>query len=213
MGVGSQHQAASGSSILTPRDPRLLFEMAAHAEPDTTERHLILVAAIAAVLQRDVVVVGGSAVNAHTGTYNPTDIDLVGELGPAEREELVQWGFTWRGVGHRHLSYEFPDGEIALVEFPSSTLDGIRPPEWREVAPDVGVWVMALDDLMMDRLEQATDGSPVTFEAVVSLASAKYGSIDWGSLEEETQSPGNRTLGVGDTLEAIRAAADPGTAG
>ncbi|GMQ99160.1 MAG: hypothetical protein BMS9Abin17_1726 [Acidimicrobiia bacterium] len=193
---------------MTIRDPRLLFEMAAHADPDTSERHLILVAAIAAVLERDIVLVGGSAVNAHTGTYYPTDIDLVGLVGPAEREELMQWSFAWAGVGHRHLSYEFPDGEIVLVEFPSSTLDGIRPPEWREVAPDAGVWVIALDDLMMDRLQQATDGSLVTFEAAVSLAVAMNDSIDWEGLEEESQSPGNRALSVDEKLRAVRAAVD-----
>ncbi len=193
-------------------DPRSLFEMAAKAEPDTTERYLLLIAAIDAVLEPDVVLVGGSAVNVHTGTYNPTDIDLVTAVGTAEREELVSWGFTWAGVGHRHLSYEFPDGEIALVEFPSSTLDGMRPPEWMEVTPDVGVWLIALDDLMMDRLQQVTDGSLVTFEAVVSLARAMADSIDWGSLEEEAQSPGNRALGVQNALETVRAAADQGPA-
>jgi len=186
--------------------------MAAQAESDTAERYLLLIAAIDAVLEPDVVLVGGSAVNVHTGTYNPTDIDLVAAVGTAEREELVSWGFTWAGVGHRHLSYEFPDGEIALVEFPSSTLDGTRPPEWREVTQDVGVWLIALDDLMMDRLQQVTDGSLVTFEAAVSLARAMADGIDWGSLEEEAQSPGNRALGVQNALEMVHAAADRGPA-
>jgi len=197
---------------VTGRNPRLLFEMAAQAESDTAERYLLLIAAIDAVLEPDVVLVGGSAVNVHTGTYNPTDIDLVAAVGTAEREELVSWGFTWAGVGHRHLSYEFPDGEIALVEFPSSTLDGTRPPEWREVTQDVGVWLIALDDLMMDRLQQVTDGSLVTFEAAVSLARAMADGIDWGSLEEEAQSPGNRALGVQNALEMVHAAADRGPA-
>lgn len=51
---------------MTGLDPRLLFEMAARAEPDTTERHLLLIAAIDAVLEPDVVLGGGSAVNVHT---------------------------------------------------------------------------------------------------------------------------------------------------
>ncbi len=193
---------------MTDRDPQLLFELAARSKSDTTERYLLLIAAIDAVLETDVVLVGGSAVNVHTGTYNPTDIDLVATVGIAEREELVDWGFSWAGVGNRHLSYEFPDGEIALVEFPSSTLDGTRLPEWREVPPDAGVWMIALDDLMMDRLQQATDGSPVTFEAAVSLARAMSDSIDWESLEEEALSPGNRALGVEEYLTAVRAAVD-----
>jgi len=132
----------------------------------------------------------------------------VADVGLAEREELKRWGFSWAGVGHRHISYEFPDGEIVLVEFPSSTLHGIRPPEWREVRPGTGVWVIALDDLMMDRLQQVTDGSVVTFEAAVSLARVMHDRIDWGSLEEEARSPDNRVLGVGEFLEAVRAATD-----
>lgn len=192
---------------MTQVDPRVLFEMAENADPDSTKRYLLLIAAIDAILDPDVVLVGGSAVNLHTGTYNPTDIDLVAAVGVPERELLVTWGFSWAGIGHRHLSYAFPDGEIALVEFPSSTLDGPRPPVWWEAEPGTGIWVVALDDLMMDRLQQATDGSLVTFEAAVSLARAMIDSIDWGSLEEESRSPGNKALGVGEYLERVRAAA------
>lgn len=194
-------------------DPRMLFEMAENAGPDTTKRYLLLIAAIDAILDSDVVLVGGSAVNVHTGTYNPTDVDLVAAVGVPEREKLVSWGFLWAGIGHRHLSYEFPDGEITLVEFPSSTLDGTRPPVWWEAVPGTGIWLIALDDLMMDRLQQATDGSLVTFEAAVSLARAMTDSIDWASLEEESQSPGNEALGIGDYLERVRAAADHGDPG
>ncbi|MEN8042010.1 MAG: hypothetical protein ABFR95_10960 [Actinomycetota bacterium] len=196
---------------MTGRDPRLLFDRAAAAEPDSTERYLLLIAAIDSVLGTRTILVGGSAVNVHTGTYNPTDIDLVASVGAAEREVLMGWGFSWAGVGHRHLSYVFPDGEIALVEFPSSTLDGTRPPEWMDVAPDAGIWLIALDDLMMDRLQQATDGSKVTFEAAVSLARTMRDRIDWVSLQEEAQSPGNMALGVGKSLDDVRAALDPET--
>lgn len=211
MGAGFQHVATSIGAIVTAADPRSLFEKAEIADPDSTERYLLLIAAIDAVLDTDVILVGGAAVNVHTGTYNPTDIDLIADVGPAEREELVKWGFQWAGVGHRHLSYEFRDGEIALVEFPSSALDGTRPPEWREAQPGAGIWLIALDDLMMDRLQQVTDGSLVTFEAAVSLAQAMSNSIDWEGLEEEAQSPGNRTLGVPNALQRVRAAADPST--
>lgn len=208
MGAGCQHQPESEGSILSDRDPLPLFELATQAAPDSTERYLLLVAAIDSVIVPDVVLVGGAAVNVHTGTYNPTDIDLVAAVGPAEREELMRWGFSWPGVGHRHISYEFPDGEIVLVEFPSSTLAGIRPPFWWEVRPGVGIWMIALDDLMMDRLQQATDGSPPTFEGAVSLARAMQDRIDWGSIEVEAESPGNRVLGVGQVLEAVCAATD-----
>lgn len=213
MGACSQYQAASDGFEMTQVDPRLLFEMAENAEPDTTKRYLLLIAAIDAILESDVVLVGGSAVNLHTGMYNPTDIDLVAGVGVPEREQLASWGFSWAGIGHRHLSYEFSDGEIALVEFPSSTLDGTRPPAWWEAEPGTGIWVIALDDLMMDRLRQATDGSLVTFEAAVSLARAMSNSLDWASLEVESQSPGNKALGVEGYLVRVRTAADHGAPG
>lgn len=50
---------------MTGLDPRSLFEMAARTEPDTTERHLLLIAAIDGALEPDVVLVGGAAVNVH----------------------------------------------------------------------------------------------------------------------------------------------------
>lgn len=79
--------------------------------------------------------------------------------------------------------------------------------------PGVGVWVIALDDLMMDRLRQAADGSVVTFEAAVSLAATMRERIDWGSLGEEAGSSDIRALGVGEALEAVRAAGDPEATG
>lgn len=178
--------------------------MAEAAPADSVERHLLLVAAIDAALEPTVIVVGGEAVNIRTGRYRPTDIDLVADVMASDREVLVGIGFRWGGVGHRHLSYEFGDGEIVLVEFPASQLDGIRPPTWHELRPGIGVWVIALDDLMMDRLQQATDGTAVTMDAAMDLARAAATDIDWAGLELQAQSPGNQRIGVPDILREVR---------
>jgi hypothetical protein len=185
-------------------EPSEILALAEQAPADSVDRHLLVVAAIDAALEPTVVVVGGAAINVHTGTYQPTDIDLVGDVTPADRERLVDIGFAWRGIGHRHVSYEFADGEIVLVEFPSSELAGIREPQWREVRPGIGVWLVALDDLMMDRLQQATDGTAVTMDAALQLGRAAANDIDWDSLAEEATSPGNRRLGVPGVLAMVR---------
>ncbi len=191
---------------MTPEARHLLAE-AEGAPADSLERQLLVVAAVDAALPARLVLVGGTAVNRITGTYQPTDIDLVGSVLVEDRERLIEIGFHWGGVGHRHLSYEFADGEIVLVEFPASELGGIREPIWHEVRPGIGVWVIALDDLMMDRLQQATDGTVVTMDAAVELARAAFSDIDWESLEIEATSPDNRQIGVPTVLERVRSRA------
>ena len=188
-------------------EARQLLSMAEAAPADSVERHQLLVAAIDAALEPIVVIVGGEAVNMITGTYQPTDIDLVGDVTMQDREVLVGLGFDWGGVGHRHMSYSFSDGEIVLVEFPASELDGIRQPIWHEIVPGIGVWVIALDDLMMDRLQQATDGTDVTMDAAVVLARAALDDVDWQAMEVEADSPGNRQIGVPQALETVRSRA------
>ncbi len=186
-------------------DASRLLAMAEAAAADSLERHLLVVAAIDEAIEPRLVLVGGMAVNRFTGTYQPTDIDLVGNVVRHDRELLVEeLGFGWGGIGHRHLSYEFADGEIVLVEFPASDLAGIREPSWYEIKPGIGVWVIALDDLMMDRIQQATDGTRVTMGAAVELGRAAFDEIDWNALSVEAQSPGNRRIGVPETLEVIR---------
>lgn len=96
-----------------------------------------------------------------------------------------------------------------LVEFPASELAGIRDPTWREIRPGIGVWVIALDDLMVGRLQQATDGSVVTMDAAIGLARVAFDDLDWEALAIEAGSPGNRRLGVPDVLGTVRSRARP----
>lgn len=175
-------------------------------------RPLLVAGAICVALGRSFVVVGGTAVNFHTGSYRPTDIDFVGSIGPSDRLTLVELGFRESG---RHLVLDPPDGgEPIPVEFPGTELFGFatEPPEKVQVAPGVVVEVIALDDLMMDRVVQATDGTPTTRDEAILLAVAAYRRIDWGSLEARSHSMGEAVTGsaarlLPSTLAGIRRAA------
>lgn len=199
-GTGPGYQHASAGERLT--HPLLL--KAANAPPDSVERHLLIVAAVEAILDRPVVLVGGAAVNVVTGTYYPTDLDLVASVTTADRRRLVAAGFEWAGVGYRHLSITMPDGEVILVEFPDSDLDAVFPPEQIEIDTGVFVSIISLNDLVMDRLRQATDGTLVTLDAAIDLALAAYASIDWDWLDQRAELPELEAIGVPDVLTVVR---------
>ena len=184
--------------------PHPLLVRAGEAPADSVTRQLLVVAAVEAILDREVVLVGGAAVNVVTGTYLPTDLDLVASVTAADRDRLVAAGFEWAGIGHRHLSFTMPDGEIMLVEFPDSHLDAVLPPVRIEIGDGITVAMISLDDLMMDRLTQATDGTPVTFGAAIDLATAAYASIDWEWLENRSALPELEAIGLPQVLDAVR---------
>lgn len=180
---------------MTPQD---LIDRALAAGHDDPARPLLVAAAIDLALGRSFVVVGGTAVNLHTGSYRPTDIDLVGAITPRDRDALTELGFRSEG---RHLVLDSPSGAIP-VEFPGGRLFefATRPPDRIEVAPGIVVEVIALDDLMMDRLVQATDGSPVTRSEAVALAVAAYRRIDWAGLAERATGPTGVTAAAAEAL-------------
>jgi hypothetical protein len=167
-------------------------------------------AAVAAAVGHRVVLAGGAAVNLHTGAYRPTDIDLITPLGPADRRALERLGLVSQG---RHYRYDTPTGPI-LVEFPDDHLDPMltTPPEIVDVAPGVTASVVAVDDLMLDRALQATDGTPVTFDEALRLAVAAYPRIDWDDLRDRATAAstvtGTRAADLlPDTLARIQRAA------
>lgn len=129
--------------------------------------------------------VGGAAVNVHSGAYQPTDIDLVGDLGSGGARGLEALGFSRRG---RHWEIEFEDGELVTVEFVASDLFGLASVDpVRYEVEGIEFHVIALDDLMVDRLLQVTGGESLTFHEAVSLAIAAYGRIDWPAIEERVE--------------------------
>jgi hypothetical protein len=182
-------------------------------EPDDPIRPLLIGAAINLALGRSFVIVGGTAVNFHTGVYQPTDIDFVGPTPDlTERQKLIDLGFDPDG---RHLVLRPPGGGPSIpIEFPSEELLPFitdRTDEV-EVADGVTVEVISLNDLLMDRVVQATDGTPVTNDDAVRLAVAAYAQIDWSSLEDraadaEGKMTGSAAQALPATLKKVRNAA------
>ena len=114
----------------------------------------------------------------HTGSERLTDIDMVGPIDARDRVSLAGLGFVRDG---RHWVFGMGDEEIA-IEVPSETLLGEDPPELVEVEGLV-IRVISINDLMMDRLIQATDGTLVTWEEALALAIAARDRIDWTIIE------------------------------
>ena len=119
--------------------------------------------------------------NLHTGSYRPTDIDMCAFLDATDRKALVELGFT-NSQGD-HFEYQFPDGELWLLEFPDSQVDGDV--ELIELSSEDQLAVIRRESLIVDRLLQATDGTKVTFQEAVRLCAVVYSSADWSWVEGE----------------------------
>jgi len=159
--------------------PAELLARALDAEPESAERILFAVAAFDALTDGPMVLVGGGAQVTHTGVGRLTDIDLVGHLSAADEVSIASAGFVRVG---RHWVYESDSATIA-VEVPDETLEGEETPELVDVEGSI-VRIISLNDLMMDRLTQATDGTVTTWEEARMLAMAASDRIGWASLEE-----------------------------
>ncbi len=167
------------------------------------DRSVWLAKAADHAIQGKAVLVGGAAVNLHTGSYRPTDVDMCAYLNQDDRLMLKDVGF-----GHRqgdHFAYTFGDGEAWLLEFPASQVDGdvtsIR------LDSDETLYVISLESLIVDRMLQTTDGTGVTFDEAVRLCVAVMESADWDRvkvdvLERDQLQPG---LGLLETYERVLA--------
>jgi hypothetical protein len=150
---------------------------------DEIERSLWLAKAADHGIAGKATLVGGAAVNLHTGSYTPTDVDLCAYLDDADRASLRALGF--RHLQGDHFEFTFPDGETWPVEFPDSRVDGtvisVR------LDPDETLDVISLESLIVDRLLQATDGARVTFDDAVRLVAATLTHADWETVEEDVK--------------------------
>jgi hypothetical protein len=186
--------------------PAELLSEALGSPADSIDRALFVTAAVSLATGATFILVGGSAVNVHTNRYLPTDIDLIGPFGAREQQRLLEIGFVPKG---RHFSFG-PENDEILIEFPDSVLFGLArsEPQEIEVAAGIVATLIALDDLMMDRVLQATDGTVVTFEEAVRLAVGTYPRIDWDSLrqrcEEASAGGGTAAVLLPETLRRIR---------
>jgi len=148
------------------------------ASPDSAERVLLAAAAFDTVVRAPLVLAGGAAQMIHTGHPRLTDIDMVGPVDSRDKAALSESGF---GRDRRHWVCGTGTDEVA-IEVPSETLFGEEPPELVEVE-GVIVRVISINDLMMDRLVQATDGTRVTWEEALALAVAAHNRLDWSLVE------------------------------
>jgi hypothetical protein len=186
----------------------LLRRATAHPKA-SIQRKLLLSAAFATAALDHAVLVGGVAADIHTGSYRPTDIDLVGYRRPDTTQSLNDLGFQKEG---RHWLHQFADGERLAIEVPADQLGDFatEPPQIIDLDPGE-LAVISLNDLMMDRLLQATGGEPVTFDEAVRLAIAAYPHIAWPDLDERAKAAAKEGSLAGrqlpDTLTRVRRAA------
>lgn len=190
--------------------PRQLLARALEPGTDENERYLLVTAAIGLATGHTYVLVGGAATNLHMGTYRPTDVDLVGPpLSLTDEAALAALGFERRG---RHLVLASADRRIEIpVEFPGTALFSYMtgPNARYEVRPGAIAEVAAATDLMMDRVVQATDGTPATLADAVGLAVAAYREIDWDELalratRQHTDIDAKAFEALDDTLKKVR---------
>ena len=175
----------------------------ADAEPNAVIRRLWLVAAIEQIVGRSMTMVGGAAVDWHTGSYLPTDVDIVGSVDDASKAALIEAGFVQYG---RHLRWVYPDQTSDDVEFPEATLDGDF--ELIQLSDDVSVSVITLGSLIVDRVHQATDGSAVTMDEAVRLVVATAEEADWAQIATVlTSRPDSEFLGLSRTARQVLEAA------
>ena len=157
--------------------PSELIARAFDSPADSAERILYAVAAFDALVEDDIVLVGGAALVSHTGVGRLTDIDVVGVLGATDEQRLEEAGFVREG---RHWVYEADEGALA-VELPGSSLTREETYERIQIG-GATVRIISVTDLMMDRLIQATDGTDVTRDEAYELAVAAAERIDWDAI-------------------------------
>jgi hypothetical protein len=174
--------------------------MRADGESDPSLRRLWLVAAIDAIVPRPVFLVGGAAVDLHTGWNQPTDVDIVGVMTADDHRALVAVGFV--ETGGRHLRWDYPDGTDEVVEFPGSILDGSF--ERIQLSDTVTMNVISVESLVVGRIVLATDGTSVTFDEALRLIVAVADRVDWQAVVADLQGrPDSQYLGSMDKAHEL----------
>lgn len=151
------------------------------AATDEIDRSIWLAKAADHAISREAVLVGGAAVNLHTGSYKPTDIDLCAYLDDRDRRELGRLGF--RHLHGDKFVYTFRDGEKWPLEFPDSVVRGDV--MHVSLGADEVLTVISTESLVLDRVRQATDRTQVTFEEAVRLCCAVMQTADWTLIERQ----------------------------
>ena len=137
------------------------------------------------------ILVGGGAQVIYTQQPRPTDVDLVGRITPYDLQALADAGFKRHG---RHWLHAWKQDEM-FVEVPATALIGEDPPR----VVDVGghpLQIISVEDLMMDRLVQATDRTDTTWDEVIELAEATYKRVNWDTIRSRCMTKRTEDLGL-----------------
>lgn len=151
----------------------------AERESDEISRSLWLAKAGDHAVSAHAVLVGGAAVNLHTGSYRPTDVDMCAHLDDDDRQALIAVGFEH--LQGDHFAVTFGDGERWLLEFPDSQVDGDV--MHVNLDQDETLEVISLESLIVDRLLRATDGTQVMLDEAVRLCYSVFENADWSRVE------------------------------
>ena len=150
----------------------------ATAERNRLRRHLLVAAALTEVLEREPIVVGGTAEEFQAGTpYHETDLDLCGVVSRAERATLRSLGFRKEG---RHWVH---DRSVVAVEFRDERIVGDVDRVERISVRGGEVAIIGVDDLYVDRLREATAPNAnveasVEFHSALAVATGAFERID-----------------------------------
>jgi len=145
------------------------------SEPGSPDWILYAAAAFDSIVERPQILVGGGAQVFYTQQNRPTDIDMVGRITARDMESLAAAGFKKQG---RHWYYGWEHESGVLVEVPSEVSYGVDTP-YIVFVSRYPLRVISLNDLMMDRLVQATDNTDETWDEAVDLARYAGGRVDW----------------------------------
>lgn len=135
------------------------------------------------------IVVGGHAVELYTvGHYTTVDVDLVLSGRELAGQILEAVGFEAKRSGMRHWYH--PD--LALpIEIPDNTLAGSLDKVLEvDVGDDAMVFVIGIEDLVIDRLESAVHHKSLSdMEWAEFLLQARWEDIDWDYIEARASQP------------------------
>ena len=82
-----------------------------------------------------------------------------------------------------------------FVEVPATTLIGQDPPRVVDVAGHP-LQIISVEDLMMDRLVQATDRTDTTWDEAIELAEATYKRVNWDTIRARCMTKRTEDLGL-----------------
>jgi hypothetical protein len=168
------------------------------------QRHLFVAAALTEVLDREPIVVGGTAQEYHTAMeYHETDLDLVGWVSKKEEPLLRRLGFRKWG---RHW---FHEPSNVAVEFPESRLAGDESRILHHKVSGGTVALIGVDDLYLDRVRQAKANRRETsteFRSAVAVGVAAAEMIDWRYVARQIQKTRQRDPLLGKEMSRVDSA-------